>query len=221
LTSFWHWPGWGRLGETYGLGLVVALWWIVIYGGANYVTDQHSIRWRVHMAFEPNLPFVPAAVLGYMSIYPLFWMAPFVLRSRRELHTLMASLTAIILVGGVCFLALPVGNAFPPKSNLGPWKQLIGFANRVAMTHNWLPSLHVAMPVACICVYASHAGTFGKTVLWSWSAVIAAATILLHQHYLADVVTGYALGVAGSRWSFISAPSVGPIARPIRVHQSR
>jgi membrane-associated phospholipid phosphatase len=194
---------------------------LIIYGGANYLTDQHSIRWRVHLAFEPGLPFVPAAVLGYMSIYPLFWMAPFVLRSRREVHVLMASLAAIILVAGVCFVVLPVANAFPPQSDLGPWKHLIAFAKRMAMTHNWLPSLHVAMPVACICVYASHAETFGKTLLWSWSAIIAAATILLHQHYLLDVVTGYALGVAGVRWSFISAPSAGSIAHPVCPHQSR
>lgn len=199
---FWHWPGWTRLGETGLLGCVVALWWLLIYGGANWVTDQHFLRLQVHLPFEPQLPFVPVAVLGYMSLYPLFWMAPFVLRTRRELHALLLSQAAIILAAGISFILLPVENAFPPLQDLGRWTEIVLFAKRIALAHNWLPSLHVGLGVVCVAVYASYAEVIGAAALWCWSAVIAVSTLLLHQHYLIDVIAGYGLALGGVHWGY-------------------
>jgi membrane-associated phospholipid phosphatase len=50
-----------------------------------------------------------------------------------------------------------------------------------------------------VTVYARRAGLPGKMLLWLWAGVIAASTLLLHQHYLLDVLTGAALGWAGAR----------------------
>jgi membrane-associated phospholipid phosphatase len=200
---FWHWPSWRLLGETVLLGTAVAAWWLLIYGGANLVTDRHTFRLRVHLPVETQVPFVPAAVLGYMSIYPLFWLAPFILRTRRELAALCSTLAAVIFVAGVCFVLLPVGNAFPSQPDaLGMWTPFVVAAKRLAMSHNWLPSLHVAMSVVCVAIYARRAGRLGAAILWSWSALIAASTLLLHQHYLIDVATGYLLGVGGVRLGY-------------------
>ena len=43
-------------------------------------------------------------------------------------------------------------------------------------------------------------------LFWLWAGAVAASTVLLHQHYLIDVVSGVALGLAGAwllypRWS--------------------
>jgi membrane-associated phospholipid phosphatase len=75
----------------------------------------------------------------------------------------------------------------------------VRFVKWVARPHNLLPSLHVALSVVCVHVYARHAGTAGKALLWLWAGAVAASTLLLHQHYLLDVLSGAALGWAGVR----------------------
>jgi membrane-associated phospholipid phosphatase len=231
---FWHWPGWGRIGETLLLGLAFTAWWVLIYGGTNYVTGKHAFRVRVHSAIDLRMPFVPAAVLGYMSLYPLFWMAPFVQRTRQEIHALFGTLAAVTLVASICFVMLPVENAFPPPpADMGAWTEPVLLAKQIALTHNWLPSLHVALAVVCVAVYAGRAGWIGRKILWAWSLLIGVSTLLLNQHYLIDVVAGYALALAGVHWGYRrwrrpawrdisnSAGSSVPAERPSSTRQSR
>jgi membrane-associated phospholipid phosphatase len=198
--AFFHWPGWGQFRYVVWLSLAVGAWFAVIFYGAEAVTSLHSYRIRVHLDAELRIPFVPAAVLGYMSLYLPLWMAGFVLRTRLEVRALAVTLAAVILVAGVCFLLLPAENAFPPPpDDMGVWTGLVRFAKLIALEHNLVPSLHVALSVVCLAVYARQAGPAGRALLWLWAAVIALSTLLLHQHYLLDVATGLALGLAGVR----------------------
>jgi membrane-associated phospholipid phosphatase len=195
--SFWHWPGWAQFGYFVLLGVAVGLWFELIYAGADYLISLHTYRVRVHFDAEPRIPFVPASVLGYMSIYLLLWSPAFILRTRRELRALAITLTAVIFVAGLCFLLLPAEAAFPPPGDLGLWSGLVRGAKLVALTNNYLPSLHITLSVACITIYARRAPPLGRTLLWLWAGVICLSTMLLHQHYLLDVVTGFVLGIAG------------------------
>ncbi len=197
--GFWHWPGWGRLAYTLFLGLAVGLWFALIYGGADWITAQHSYRVRVHLDAELQMPFVPAAVVGYLSANLLFWSPAFILRNRRELHALAVTLAVVILVAGCCFLLVPAEVAFPPPGAMGAWTGLVQLAKAVALENNLVPSLHVALSVVCVAVYARQATPLGRGLLWLWAAGIAVSTLLLHQHYLLDVATGFILGLLGVR----------------------
>jgi membrane-associated phospholipid phosphatase len=199
---FLGWPGWGVLGYAAALGAAQTLCFFVVFGGANYLTGLHPYRVRLHLDAELAIPFVPAAVLGYLSLYPLFCLAPFVLRTRRELAALTRTLAVVTLAAGVCFLLIPGLPVFPPPRDLGGWEGPVLFAKRLALTYNFLPSLHVALTAVCAAVYAMRAGIVGKAVLWLWSGVVSLSTLLLHQHYVVDVVTGYALAWAGVRWVY-------------------
>jgi hypothetical protein len=200
------------LGHAALLGAALGGWFALVYGGADALTGMHAYRVRVHLDFERAVPFVPAAVLGYLSIYPLFALAPFVLRSRRELWTLAATQAVVILGAGVCFVLLPVQPAFPPPRDPGLWSGPVAFARRVSLTYNFLPSLHVALSVVCVAVYGRRAGPGARVALRLWAAGIAVSTLLLHQHYLADVITGVVLAVAGvravyDRWTAAPRPA--------------
>jgi membrane-associated phospholipid phosphatase len=206
------WPGWGVLGYASVLGVAQTLWFVLIYGGADYLTGLHSYRVRLHLDAELSIPFVPAASLGYVALYPLFCLAPFVLRTRRELNALARTLAVVTLTAGGFFLLIPGLPAFPEPSDLGGWEGLVRFTKRVALTYNFMPSLHVALTAVCALTYATHAGTVGKVVLGLWSAGVSVSTLLLHQHYLVDVVTGYGLAWAAVRWVY--RPQVGDRKRP-------
>src|SRR5438876_9018748 len=123
--AFFGWPGWSLLAYVVFLGLVVTAWWILLFHGANAITVLRAFRVRLHTDLELQIPFIPAAVLLYMSIYLQFWSAPFILRQRREAEGLALSLMAVTAVAFAGFMLFPADSHFPPQTDLGIWAELI------------------------------------------------------------------------------------------------
>lgn len=190
---FWGWPGWKHLRFAWLLSLAGLLWFILIYGGTNAVTAHRSFRVRVFLDAELNIPFVPEAAIIYMSIYPLFLAAPFILRKRQEFVALAVTLNIVILVAGICFLLLPAQVGYPLQTDFGVFPNVYHFADRLSLAYNLVPSLHVALAVICISVFAARSSRIGRTLFWLWAMAIATSTLLIHKHHLLDVVTGYML----------------------------
>src|SRR5216684_6327360 len=102
--------------------------------------------------------------LFYMSIYLLFWMAPFVLRTRREFRALVIALAVAIFCGAIGFLLFPADLAFAPprEEDLGIWAGMFHFADTLNLTYNLLPSLHVAFAVVCVAIFSGRAPAAGR-----------------------------------------------------------
>jgi membrane-associated phospholipid phosphatase len=200
--SFWHWPDGNFFVHALLLNAGLWLWFGLIYGGTDHLASTHDYRVRLHLDVELAIPFVPASVLVYMSIYVSFWMAPFILRTRRELQALAITLAVVTLIGGVFFVLFPSELKFPPPGEMGAWTGLVRLAKGLALTHNFAPSMHVALSTLCIIVYAGRARWLGRLLLSLWAAAIGISTLLLHQHYVVDVLSGYLLAVAGVRWVY-------------------
>jgi hypothetical protein len=198
---FFAWPGWALLTQMLWLTLFVTLWWVIVYHGANWLTEVRSYRLRVHLDAELAMPFVPSFILAYLSMDLVFLPAPFILRSRRELQALALSLVVVTAVAGVSFLLFPAELAYPP-CDPGAWSALFTIARELALTYNMVPSLHVAMSCIGLAAYATHGGPAGKALLGTWAATIALSTLLTHQHHLLDVVTGLGLAAAGKRFIY-------------------
>jgi membrane-associated phospholipid phosphatase len=130
-------------------------------------------------------------VLVYTSIYFLFFASPFIVRGRQEFLRLAIMLDLIVLVGGIGFLLIPGQIAFAPPTDLGHFPNLFRFADGLNLTYNLVPSLHVALSVGCIAVFARKCGPLGKWLLWCWAIAISLSTLLTHQHHVLDVVTGW------------------------------
>jgi membrane-associated phospholipid phosphatase len=194
---FLAWPGWAHLCYALMLSLANTLWFVLVYGGMDALTARRSFRVPVHFPAELAIPFVPSMTLFYMSIYVLFWMAPFVLRTRREFRALVITLAFGIFVGGIGFLLFPADLAFaqPREAELGIWAGMFHLADKLNLTYNLLPSLHVAFAVICVAIFSPRAPVAGKVLLWSWAAMVAASTVLIHQHHLLDVATGWLLAL--------------------------
>jgi membrane-associated phospholipid phosphatase len=196
-VPFLAWPGWAHLRYAALLSIANTLWFVLVYGGMDALTARRTFRVPVHFPAELAIPFVPAMTLFYMSIYLLFWMAPFVLRTRRKFRALVITLAIAIFCGGIGFLLLPADLAFAPprEEDLGIWSALFHFADKLNLTYNLLPSLHVAFAVICIAIFSARAPVAGKVLLWFWAAMVAASTVLIHQHHLLDVATGWLLAL--------------------------
>lgn len=198
------WPGWPHLAYATALGAANGLWFMLVFAGCDWITGLHAHRVRVHFDAELAIPFVAAMTAVYMSMYLAFAAGPFILRSRREVRALVATLAAIIAVAGVTFLLVPAQLAFAPvgEDALGSWAALYRIADDLNLTYNLVPSLHVALTVACVAAFAPHAGRAARAGLWTWAAAVAASTLLTHQHHAIDVAAGWALALAAHRFVY-------------------
>jgi membrane-associated phospholipid phosphatase len=215
-TPLLAWPGWRLLGFTALLGTAVAACFGMVYGGTDYLTGLHHTRVRIHLNAELSIPFVPAAVMVYLSLNVLFAAAPFILRRRQELAALAVTLMLMIMCAGIVFLLMPAEPAFRPVIYTGFWSGPYEFARKIALQHNMVPSLHVAFAVSLVGAYASRANSRQRMVLWTWAGAIAISTLLTHQHHVLDVITGWALGLAGKHWVF----DRWSVPRPTRKRQA-
>jgi membrane-associated phospholipid phosphatase len=201
---FLAWPGWDHLRYAGLLSILNTLWFLIVYGGADALTARRAFRVPVHVPAELRIPFIPAMAAAYMSVYLLFFLAPFILRTRRELRAAVWTMAFVILCGGIAFLLFPAELAFAPPSEgqLGGWAGLYRVADALNLTYNLLPSLHVAFAVVCVAIFAPRAPGAVKVFLWAWAFLIAASTVLIHQHHVLDVVAGWLLAVVGVRKVF-------------------
>lgn len=204
------WPSradWRHFALLYGL---LTILFVVVFGGADWITRHHSVRIHAFWAFELSIPLVPWMVVPYMTMYVVFLLAPFLL-PKRELNRLGFALAQVILVSGVAFLALPAELGFPPAtapgSVWGPWLRL---ADRLNLDFDLIPSLHVALFATCAGVYATRVAPWARALLGLWLVLVTASTVLTHQHHLIDAATGLALGAWGAR-SALQAREVSPV----------
>jgi membrane-associated phospholipid phosphatase len=198
-APFLAWPGWPFLRFAGLLAAANGAWFAIVYGGCDWITAHRSLRVAVYLPIELSIPFIPGAVVAYMSIYLLFLAGPFIIRERREFTALSVAMALATFIGGIGFLLLPARPAYAPPGDLGIWISLYHFADLVNLEYNMAPSLHVALSVGYVAAFARHASRTGRTLLWAWAAAIALSTLLTHQHHVADVITGWAVGVGAYR----------------------
>ena len=195
---FLAWPGWPHLLYAWALLLANGIWFALVFYGCDLLTARRALRLRVHLDAELSIPLVPAMTAVYMSVYLLFLAAPFVLRTRREFRAAVITLATMIGIAGVGFLLVPAQLAFPPAAveDVGVWADVYLLADRLNLTYNLVPSLHVALTVACVAIFSRRTSGPVKAVLWVWAMAVAAATVLTHQHHVLDVVAGWLLAIA-------------------------
>lgn len=182
------------------LSALIAVEFAVVFYGADWLTARHSLRIRAYADAELAIPLLPVMVVPYMTMYVIFLFAPFVLRSTADLKRFAGALARVIAIAGVAFVLLPAEPGFAPVSTAGsiwhPWLQLAATLSR---KYDLVPSLHVALFTVCAGTYASRAPPRVRGLLGTWLAIVAASTVLTHQHHLLDVATGLVLGAWGAR----------------------
>lgn len=191
---------WPHLRHFTLLSLLITVEFAVVFYGADWLTAQHSLRIRAYTSAELAIPLVPMMVVPYMTMYVIFWFAPFVLRSSADLDRFAGAVARVIVIAGVAFVLLPAELGFAPVSMAGstwnPWLQL---AATLSGTYDLVPSLHVALFTVAAATYASRLSRGLRVLLGTWLVIVAASTVLTHRHHLIDVVTGLALGLWGAR----------------------
>lgn len=161
-----------------------------VYWAADRHAATHTPRLRIDFPFEAAIPFVPWAILVYLTITPLLLLAPFVFRSSRRMRALFVALCLEVIVAGVIFVAFPAELGYPNHEVTGWAGGFMSWARWVNLTYNLFPSLHVAFALTAAAAFAPAGGKMWRIAIWCWGLAIVASTLLAHQHHLVDVAAG-------------------------------
>ena len=177
----------------------------VFYGGANYFAASSSRRYHVHLPFETELPFVPAASAVYLSIQILFLVPLIQFRSVERLLPLFSAMLFELVTASIVFVAAPVELGFAPLQDAGTWTPVDRVADLLNLDFNALPSWHVAFSMTIAAAVGRELPGVPRILLGAWAALIACSTVFAHQHHLADVVAGVVLSALTMK--FVYEPS--------------
>jgi membrane-associated phospholipid phosphatase len=179
--------------------LMVYVAWLAMYYFTAWIGSLRGPAFNAAIPLDSSIPYLPAFLpvyyLAYVTIAGIFLIS----REPAFLNRAYISIIAANAFAFVFFMAFPV---------LGPERitDTTGHSvvqNMVQLTHfldsryNAFPSLHVANPVLLFLLSARHRGLSWLTLLFLILALsISAATLLVKQHYLLDVVSGVVLAVS-------------------------
>lgn len=149
---------------------------------------------------DGKIPFVPAAVVPYISSYA-FWVLAFGAMALVDLPRYGQLMAAELLGCAICFvifLAVPT-QITPPPAPSG----FFGFCIRTMrrIDHplvNLFPSLHCMASWLCVFAALGHCPLWWQVASLLWTLAIVWSTVAVKQHYFADTVAG--LVVAAVAW---------------------
>ena len=184
-AQMFSWPGWTHVWRTLWYSLLVLALFAAVYGGADAISRSHVFRVDLTIAVDSFIPFVPAATLLYSSLYAMFWLVPFVLRTEREVRLLAQVIAWEILIAAPFFIALPMPKRVMP-GDLGHYAAAFRLADWINLDHNQFPSLHAAFALTVGAVLAYRCRGFPRLLFATWSLAIVASTLLTWQHVIVD-----------------------------------
>jgi membrane-associated phospholipid phosphatase len=192
-------PGAARRDVLLALGLgAVAVAAYLVYPVLNHGPKRIFLRTPLDRA----IPLVPVMVIPYLSLIPLLIVAAIVF-ARTDLRHLQAFALAVTLALLASYLiyALAQSYVIRPTPTGQDWlTAAVRHVYALDKPYNDFPSLHTSLSAITAASWLRIDRRTG-VIVTAWCALIIASTVLIHQHYLADIAGGLAvawLAVAGA-----------------------
>jgi membrane-associated phospholipid phosphatase len=177
-----------------------------LYVLTNQLARQSGIAaTQLETALDRAIPFWPPAILIYVAVY-LFLFLPVVQIKDMRVFTRVAIAfyvynSATLLVFYFFPVTVPRPLAFDTS---GLWGWGVAMNYHLDPPFNCFPSLHVSNAVFCGLVAWRLERVVGAIALVT-TALICLSTLLIKQHWIADVLAGSALGAA-RYWGIVRPP---------------
>jgi len=189
LTWFWL--------KTFG---VTAFIWLFFVGYFHLLRNpRHEPFVMPLTALDAAIPFAPAALWAYLSLWFYVGIPPGMMLSLRELLRYGAWAAALCLTGLAFFYLLPTAVPAPALSIDVTQHRAFAVLQGVDAAGNACPSMHVASAVFTALwlwrlLGEIHAQRWLQGLNLAWVLLIVYSTVATRQHVVLDVVAGAALG---------------------------
>ena len=192
VPRIWRMPSADALRTYLSYALIVALLFVVGYGGANWLATQRATHLKLYFDAELAIPLLPAMIWVYLSINLLFVLPVFRLDTE-ELRLLGRRMIAATVAATLIFLAMPTTTGFARLDTASDGRAIFQLLYALDLPFNCVPSLHIAYSTLILTALAKNGGWLLKATVAVWLALIAASTVLTHQHHLIDILSALLL----------------------------
>lgn len=200
------------LPTKYATFIPVMLYYMAGYFWTNAYNANRTSYFDFSLPIDRLLPFHPAFILGYLLVFVLVVESVFLIETREDLRRGANAMVCTMTAGFLAFLLLPstmVGRpVLDPSASWADW--LCAFFFYLDEPHDLFPSMHLGMSVVCALLVLHRSRPLGILAL-ALSAVVAVSVLLVHQHYVADVIAGTLLGGVGYRAGLVQDLTLGAL----------
>lgn len=159
----------------------------------------------VSCALDRRVPLRPEWIWVYLLYYPLCFaplLFPGLLADDGLYLRAAAGFCAQFLAAWVIFYLYPTRMARAPVTGDSPSARAVRGLYAVDRGYNIFPSLHVANTVYVACLATHFLPAPLSLFFFTAAALVSASTVLIKQHYLADIPAGILLGVGAYALAF-------------------
>lgn len=166
-----------------------------LYPTINLFTATRSDTLALWLPAELSIPFIPALIWAYLSMY-LIVIAPLFFLTLQGQKRLAVELMVLTVIAALLFLMFPARLGFVRQLPDVPLYHAL-YAQLLSLDrpHNLVPSLHVAWSCTAVLAITRRAGRGISAVFYLWFIAISASTLFVHQHHLLDVAAGFLLSL--------------------------
>lgn len=174
-------------------GLIATLAFTVIYGLCNEAASHATYLYSAFFDWELQIPLIPWMIYPYLSLNILFIFSAFVVTDVSAIKGYLLGLTYAAIIAGIIFYIFPAKLGFTREVAVG-YEKIFETMFSIDKPHNLFPSLHVTYSsIAIWTMIEQTKNRIFHLFLWGWLVLISCSIILVHQHHLFDILSGFIL----------------------------
>jgi len=180
-------------------GILAAIQSLVYFGIGHLHLDRSTEILRTKV--DDAIPFWPWTAWCYLPFYAgVFIIAVAGFRRRALFNRAVLAVLVVMTIGALGHIFIgaeyPRPVLHPPFANVSAW--FLASVQSIDPPGNVFPSLHVAHTTMLALILIKDRPRLGRVAL-AMATALALSTLTTKQHFIADVVSGYALAFLG-RW---------------------
>jgi membrane-associated phospholipid phosphatase len=119
-----------------------------------------------------------------------------IIKDPLKIKAIAISLISSSAIASVFFLLFPAELGFSRTENIQGYEFWYNALHWLDHPHNLVPSLHITFSALSAYVISTEMGSvFLRLIFLLWFLLICSSIVLVHQHHLIDIVSGFVLAV--------------------------
>ena len=177
--------------------LVLAiLLWLIAYFFTNRLQVEPQRRRDFSLSIDRKIPFVPLFSLVYFSTIPFVLLPYVILSDAREFYWILACYISITVISSLIHAALPSKIERVEQVNTGRITgRMLRLFQKNFKPYGNFPSMHIGLSVPAVIAYFMGCGILAGSIAAIWAVLIALSTLFAKQHYILDILAGFAGGI--------------------------
>lgn len=165
-----------------------------LYLFTNSIAANSPTHFTMYMEFEKEIPQIPEFISIYESYYLLLALNFIIIKSTNAIRSLSISLMASSAIACLIFIIFPGELGFSRTQNTTGFEAIFSSLHSLDLPYNLFPSLHITFStISVFAIIDQTKNKFFHALLIFWLILISFSVVLVHQHHIFDVITGYIL----------------------------